>query len=95
MEADLKATGAVLLSQNLRKQIRKMHEVDGCSVEEIAQMLVVPELIVQSVLDSFSSKPAPAVQTNGEPESEYAETLQESVLSKINSGMLNLKRFKP
>jgi transposase len=75
MQADLKATGAALLSQDLRKQFRRMHEVDGCSVEEIAQMFSVPELIVQSVLDGSANKPAPATQTNGEPESEYAETL--------------------
>lgn len=77
MESDLKATGAALLSADLRKQIRRMCEVDGCSVEEIAQMFCIPELIVQSVVDSFSGRGTAAVEksTTEEPESEYAEQL--------------------
>lgn len=77
MQADLKATGAALLSQDLRKQIRRMNEVDGCSVEEIAQIFCIPELIVQSVIDDYnkSKKPTAVAQTDEPAESEYTEQL--------------------
>lgn len=49
--SDLKATGAALLSPSLKKQIQKMHEVDGVTPDEISEIYQIPVLIIENILN--------------------------------------------
>jgi len=51
MQSDLKATGAALLSPSLKKQIQKMHEVDGVTPDEISEIYQIPVLIIENILN--------------------------------------------
>lgn len=62
-----------MISPDMRRQIQQMHEVDGCTVEDISGIFNIPELIIQSILTPAATTSA----KNGsidEP-SEYEESL--------------------
>lgn len=71
--SSLAATGAAMISPDLRRQIRQMHEVDGCTVEDISGIFNIPELIIQSILTPTATTSA----KNGslDETSEYEESL--------------------
>lgn len=74
--SSLAATGAALISSDMRRQIRQMHEVDGCTVEDISGIFSIPELIIQSILTPTTTTTTISTKNRSIDEpSEYEETL--------------------
>lgn len=79
--SDLKATSAALLNPSLKKQIQRMHEVDGVTIDEISEIYQIPVLLVESVInpglsavDSSRSGTGLSIKPN-DATSEYEEQL--------------------
>lgn len=79
---NLNATAAAMISTDLRRQIKRMYEVDGVTMEEIAQIFEIPELVIQSVVQPPPTQPT-ATLTNPLPvpagsdqSTEFEEQLQ-------------------
>lgn len=79
---NLNATAAAMISTDLRRQIKRMYEVDGVLIEELSQIFEIPELVIQSVVQPPPTQPTvgltnPLPVPNGSDQStEFEEQLQ-------------------
>ncbi len=67
LSPNLNATAAAMISTDLRRQIKRMYEVDGVTMEEIAQIFEIPELVIQSVVQPPAARPNSATESLTNP----------------------------
>ena len=64
---NLNATAAAMISTDLRRQIKRMYEVDGVTIEELSQIFEIPELVIQSVVQPPAARPNSTIESLTNP----------------------------